>query len=67
MPAEESKGGLLSNLPWPRRLDEVRWVRERGLVELGKGNVVVWGAPNVDRVGSVSDDSNKRNRGERLV
>ncbi|KAI9633168.1 putative mitochondrion protein [Dioszegia hungarica] len=59
--------GLGGYLPLPKRLDDMRWVRERGLVELGKGNVIVWGAPNVEKLGRVGDGGITRNRGGRLV
>lgn len=61
------RSGVASYLPLPRRLDEIRWIRERGMVELGKGNVIVWGAPNVDNVGMVGKGGIKRNKGGRLV
>lgn len=47
----------------PRRLSDITWVRNSGLVEKGTGNVLVWGAPNVDNIGSISD----RTKGPRLV
>lgn len=59
--------GLGGYLPLPKRLDEFRWVREKGLVELGKGNVIVWGAPNVDNVGRAGEGGMRRNKGGRLV
>lgn len=49
------------------RLDKLTWIRRRGLVELGKGNVVVWGAPPVDNVGKMWDGGVRRNMGPRIV
>jgi cytochrome c oxidase assembly factor 3 len=48
-----------------RRLNEVGWVQNAGLVESGTGNVLVWGAPNVDNIGSLGDrvDKKKGTRG----
>ena len=44
----------------PRRLDDLEWVRRRGLVESGnRGNVLVWGAPQVDAVGRMGDVTTK--------
>jgi cytochrome c oxidase assembly factor 3 len=50
---------------WFRRLDELSWVRKAGLVESGTGNVLVWGAPNVDNIGRLGDrvDPKGRTRG----
>ncbi|GFZ44569.1 hypothetical protein JCM24511_02293 [Saitozyma sp. JCM 24511] len=46
------------NLSWseylPKRMSEWGWFKRRGLVE-DKGNVLVWGAPDVDKVGKVGD------------
>ena len=36
-------------------------------MEPGKGNVIVWGAPNVENVGKVWDGDVRRNRGGRIV
>jgi cytochrome c oxidase assembly factor 3 len=47
----------------PRRLSDITWVRKAGLVEKETGNVLVWGAPNVDNIGSIRD----RTKGPRLV
>jgi cytochrome c oxidase assembly factor 3 len=48
------------NLNWseylPKRMSEWGWFKRRGLVE-DKGNVLVWGAPDVDKVGKVGDGS----------
>lgn len=63
----EGSRGLGSYLPLPQRLDTSRWLRERGQVELGKGNVIVWGAPNAENIGRVSDGGITRNKGGRLV
>lgn len=49
----------------PSRLDKSEWVQRRGWVEEGRGNVLVWGAPNVDNIGTVHDS--KQTRGPRLV
>ena len=49
---------------WPRRLSDLDWVRKRGWVEAGTGNVLIWGAPPVDAVGMVGDGKTK---GPRLV
>lgn len=54
----EATGGWL-----PRRLSELTWVKNSGLVEKETGNVLVWGAPNVDNIGSIRD----RTQGPRLV
>jgi cytochrome c oxidase assembly factor 3 len=40
---------------WCRRLDEISWVKKAGLAESGTGNVLVWGAPNVDNIGRLGD------------
>ncbi|WWD22716.1 hypothetical protein CI109_107209 [Kwoniella shandongensis] len=45
-----------------KRLSEVDWVKKRGWVD-GKGNVLVWGAPDVDRLGRVEGGA----KGQRLV
>lgn len=37
----------------PRRLSDIEWVRARGLVEPGRDNVLVWGAPSVDNIGNM--------------
>ncbi|KAL0253892.1 hypothetical protein I308_101270 [Cryptococcus tetragattii IND107] len=37
-----------------KRLGDVEWIRKRGWVD-DKGNVLVWGAPDVDRIGRVGD------------
>ncbi|OXC63161.1 hypothetical protein AYX13_06872 [Cryptococcus neoformans] len=37
-----------------KRLGDVEWIKKRGWVD-GKGNVLVWGAPDVDRIGRVGD------------
>lgn len=37
----------------PRRLSDIEWVRRAGLVEPGKDNVLVWGAPPVDNIGNI--------------
>lgn len=47
----------------PRRLSDITWVKNSGLVEKETGNVLVWGAPNVDNIGSIRD----RTKGPRLV
>lgn len=61
--AEESIGRMKSWIP--RRLDSMGWVQARGWVESSKGNVLVWGAPDVDKVGRVGDTS--LGKGPRLV
>ncbi|OCF42187.1 mitochondrial protein [Kwoniella heveanensis CBS 569] len=45
-----------------RRLNEIDWVKKRGLVD-PKGNVLVWGAPDVERIGRISGGTD----GKRLV
>ncbi|EKD01302.1 hypothetical protein A1Q2_04380 [Trichosporon asahii var. asahii CBS 8904] len=45
------KSGVASLLP--RRLSDIEWVRQRGLVEPGRDNVLVWGAPSVDNIGNM--------------
>ncbi|WRT63253.1 uncharacterized protein IL334_000156 [Kwoniella shivajii] len=45
-----------------RRINELEWIRKRGWVD-PKGNVLVWGAPDVERLGRISGDS----QGRRLV
>ncbi|WVR03129.1 hypothetical protein IAU60_000119 [Kwoniella sp. DSM 27419] len=45
-----------------RRLGELEWVRKRGLVD-PKGNLLVWGAPDVERIGTITADV----KGKRLV
>lgn len=52
--AGEVKSGVLGLLP--RRLSEQDWVKRRGWVEEGKGNVLVWGAPNVDNIGNMKEN-----------
>ncbi|WVQ82843.1 hypothetical protein IAT38_004978 [Cryptococcus sp. DSM 104549] len=37
-----------------KRLSDIDWIKKRGLVD-GKGNVLVWGAPDVDRIGRMGD------------
>lgn len=39
----------------PKRLSEVDWLKNRGWVEHGKDNLLVWGAPSVDKIGSMKD------------
>ncbi|KAL1409645.1 hypothetical protein Q8F55_003641 [Vanrija albida] len=39
----------------PRRLSEIDWLKNRGWVEHGKDNLLVWGAPSVDKIGSMKD------------
>ena len=43
-----------------RRLNEVGWVQKAGLVERETGNVLVWGAPNVDNIGRLGDRVDKK-------
>ncbi|WVW81308.1 hypothetical protein I302_103299 [Kwoniella bestiolae CBS 10118] len=45
-----------------KRISELEWVKKRGLVD-PKGNVLVWGAPDVDRVGNITGDKG----GKKLV
>ena len=49
----------------PRRLSELEWVRSKGWVEGGTGNVLVWGAPPVDASSVVGEG--KTAKGSRLV
>ncbi|WVQ94197.1 hypothetical protein IAU59_001275 [Kwoniella sp. CBS 9459] len=51
-------GGFLGT----KRLSELEWIRKRGLVD-PKGNVLVWGAPDVERIGRISGGT----EGKRLV
>ncbi|KLT42176.1 putative mitochondrion protein [Cutaneotrichosporon oleaginosum] len=54
-PATPVSGGT-GVMAWlPKRLDQVEWLHRRGWVETGKGNVIVWGAPNVDNIGNMRD------------
>lgn len=53
--------GVMAYLP--RRLSDVEWVRRTGAVEKATGNVIVWGAPSVDNVGSVAGTT----KGPKLV
>lgn len=46
----------------PGRLAEADWVRSKGLVEEGTGNVLVWGAPSVDRMGYIWDKTDQKGR-----
>jgi cytochrome c oxidase assembly factor 3 len=43
-------------------LNHISWVQKAGLVESGTGNVLVWGAPDVDNIGRLGD----RVKGSRL-
>jgi cytochrome c oxidase assembly factor 3 len=53
---ERAAEGIKGAVQWlPRRLSEMGWVKGSGLVEEGKGNVIVWGAPDVERLGKVQD------------
>lgn len=52
-PAQPPRSGVIALLP--KRLNEIEWLQRRGWVEHGKGNVLVWGAPNVDNIGNVRD------------
>ena len=61
-PFSTAPQSLVSSL-LPRRLSDLDWVRRRGWVENGTGNVLVWGAPDVDNVGRVSGVG----RGPKLV
>ncbi|WVF66589.1 hypothetical protein IAT40_001329 [Kwoniella sp. CBS 6097] len=45
-----------------KRLSELEWIKKRGLVD-PKGNVLVWGAPDVERIGRISGGTD----GKRLV
>ncbi|WWC90154.1 uncharacterized protein L201_005087 [Kwoniella dendrophila CBS 6074] len=45
-----------------RRISELDWVKKRGLVD-PKGNLLVWGAPDVERIGTITGDK----AGKRLV
>lgn len=53
LPTHPPRSGVMAWLP--KRLNEVQWMQRRGWVEDGKGNVLVWGAPNVDNIGNVRD------------
>lgn len=57
-PAPAGPTGVMAYLP--RRLHDIEWIKTRGWVEEGKGNVLVWGAPNVDNVGKLHDAANSR-------
>ena len=47
-----------------RRLSDMNWVQKNGWVEKGTGNVLIWGAPNVDNIGRLGDRADiKGNRG----
>jgi len=61
---ETPRASVLSYLT-PKRLSEVEWVKKTGLVEEGKGNLLVWGAPNVDKIGTMRESGDSR--GRRLV
>ncbi|GMK54244.1 hypothetical protein CspeluHIS016_0108300 [Cutaneotrichosporon spelunceum] len=52
-PPVPGPGGVRAWLP--KRLDQIDWLKRRGWVEAGKGNVLVWGAPNVDNIGKMRD------------
>lgn len=52
--AESVKSSVLAMLP--RGLSGQTWVQQRGWVENGKGNLLVWGAPSVDNIGNVRDN-----------
>ncbi|WWC67274.1 uncharacterized protein I206_101182 [Kwoniella pini CBS 10737] len=45
-----------------RRISELEWTKKRGLVD-PKGNILVWGAPNVESIGRITGDK----AGKRLV
>ncbi|KAK6904737.1 mitochondrial protein [Kwoniella mangroviensis CBS 10435] len=61
LPLLESRPG--SGSGWGiKRISELEWIRKRGLVD-PNGNVLVWGAPNVDRIGNITADKS----GKRLV
>ncbi len=47
-------GGTRTKGLWTR-LGEVDWLRRHGLVDKQTGNVVVWGAPDVEKVGRLSE------------
>ena len=40
-------------LRW-RRLSDLEWVKKNGLADKS-GNVIIWGAPNVDNIGRMGD------------
>lgn len=50
---------------WSTRLSDFGFAKRLNLVESGKDNVIVWGAPPVDRVGTIHDGGIKT--GKRLV
>ncbi len=52
---------------WGGRLSEVDWVRRVVGVEEGTGNLVVWGAPDVDHMGRVGDGGLPRRTGPRVA
>lgn len=62
-PAVHDGGSGWKSWALPRRLSDISWVRNTGLVEKETGNLLVWGAPNVDNIGSIQD----RTKGPRLV
>ncbi|BEI81374.1 hypothetical protein CcaverHIS002_0205340 [Cutaneotrichosporon cavernicola] len=53
LPPASGSSGVIAWLP--KRLDKIEWLQRRGWVETGKGNVLVWGAPNVNNIGSMRD------------
>ncbi|TXT06047.1 hypothetical protein VHUM_03520 [Vanrija humicola] len=53
-PAPAPAASVFSYLT-PKRLSEVDWLKNRGWVERGKDNLLVWGAPSVDKIGSMKD------------
>jgi cytochrome c oxidase assembly factor 3 len=56
-----SEGWSLLPTRW-RRLNEIGWIQRAGLVERGTGNVLVWGAPDVDNIGRLGDRADVRGR-----
>ncbi|WVN88515.1 uncharacterized protein L203_103726 [Cryptococcus depauperatus CBS 7841] len=42
-----------------KRLGDIEWIRTKGLVD-PQGNVLVWGAPNVDDIGRMGDEVHTR-------
>lgn len=50
---------------WSTRLSNFGFAKRFGLVETDKDNVLVWGAPNVDKVGTIHDGGVRT--GKRLV
>ncbi|ODN89687.1 mitochondrial protein [Cryptococcus wingfieldii CBS 7118] len=55
-----AQAAAASSFGWgPKKLSDVEWIKRRGWVD-GNGNVLVWGAPNVDRIGRLSDSTSAK-------